>query len=132
MSLECRLGLSQFTKSSRRKFMNQLSLATESSVSYVNHLGQPVSTEPVKRKVKRKEKEARHDGWLAMGMPPDQVKTARLRHVSPESFAVWLRTAGRTRIRKQPFFSESSARLACDLAQAAGWEGVGVVEKKVD
>ena len=101
-------------------------------VSYTNQAGQLVTVPAVKPKVERKHKEARHDGWLAMGLPPEQIEVARRRHTSPEAFMVWQRTALRTRIRKQPFSSSSAALDACELAKKAGWLGVGVVEKRVD
>lgn len=100
-------------------------------VAYVNHLGQPVSTTPVKRVAVRRIKEAHHDGWIAVGLSPTRVAAAK-EPGSPVSFELWSRTAKRERIRQAPFFSAASARLCCDLAQACGWEGVQVIEKRVD
>ena len=101
-------------------------------VTYTNQAGQLVTVPLVKSKVERRHQEARHDGWLAMGLPPEQIEVARRQHTSPEALMVWQQTALRTRIRKRPFFSRSAALDACELAKKAGWLGVGVVEKRVD
>lgn len=105
-------------------------------MQYVNIFGDPVSITPVKaKKAPPKAREARHDGWIAKGISPEEVldaKAAAARRGEEFNLQSFLRSALPKRIRKQPFFSASAAWDAARLAQRSGWHAVLVEEKKVE
>jgi len=100
-------------------------------LSFVNIFGQPVDTTPKKRTREKRESQAHHDGWLAMGISPTAMarftKEAQQPGVLMEDL---LRNAKLEKIRAKPFFSAFAAREACDLAQKYGWYACRVVEKR--
>ena len=99
------------------------------ALSFVNIHGQPVSlVAPKKAKPKAREREARHDGWLATGISPETLAN---KPVDMDLLA-FVRNAKRSKIRVSPYFSASAAREACVLAERAGWHDCRAHEKKVD
>ena len=87
-------------------------------LTFVNHLGVPVSTSPARPKRASVAKGARHEGWVAVGVPP---------HLSAQA-----QTASPERIRKKPFFSFAAAMDCVRLAQRSGWVACDVQERKFE
>ena len=105
------------------------------AVAFVNIHGQAVDVTPVKQKRVTKEKEAHHDGWLATGVSPAAVEKAKEKaKFEKRDFDLqhFLRTAKREKIRTKPYFNESSARVACELAEKSGWMNFYTIEKKAE
>jgi hypothetical protein len=102
-------------------------------VTYVNYLGQPVATMPVKVKREAKDRVAYHKGWAAFGITKAQVEAARRKAASLGhgfDMDVFMRNAKMERITRTNYSSPHSAQLACDLAMKDGYVHVEVREMK--
>lgn len=102
-------------------------------MQFVNIHGSPISVMPTKGKKKPAAKrEARHEGWVAMGISPEMIQDAKDRAGSKFELEQYLRTTLPIKIRKKPFFSASAAADAVEVAHKCGWKACKVVEKVYD
>lgn len=102
---------------------------------FVNFLGETVDTTKVAAKREKKEKVAKHEGWVATGVSPETMAAGMAEcKALGKAFdhQAFVRNAKRSKIRTKPYFSEGSANDACRLAERAGWSFCYPVEKKVD
>lgn len=100
-------------------------------LNYVNYMGIAVVPKPsVEQKVARGPREAKHKGFLAVGIPPDQIALARRQPGHDE--ALYLRNAKPKRIFKKPFSVASAASEATRIAERSGWVACRVIEWKVE
>lgn len=102
-------------------------------VTYVNYLGQPVDTTPVKVKREKKEAEPQHNGWAAVGIPSaalDAAKREARREEREFDEAMFLRNTPMLRITRKNYSSPGAAQEACALALRHGFVHAEVRELK--
>ncbi len=111
-------------------------------LSFVNYLGQPVSTTPVKQAQKKAASlDPYHKGWRVVGLPPGALDAAEAEHKKKVREAVargkqmldfnpieWAQKARRKAVRSKPYSLHSAAEQCKELAEKAGWLSVGLVE----
>lgn len=100
------------------------------ALKYINLLGQPVLLTGRKQKREVAHRGAHHDGWLAVGISPEALDTAKRKlDFDLQSF---LRNAKPEKVRVQPYISSEVAHEACVLAERFGWMNCRVVEKRYE
>lgn len=101
-------------------------------LDFVNLHGQPVSvseTAPQKRQQKR-QREASHHGFFAMGIPPEDLAAAKLQ--PGFDLALFVRNAKRKKVTARAYSSAATANEACRIAEKSGWVGCFAIEKKAE
>jgi len=111
-------------------------------LTFVNYLGQAVSTAPVaKSKSKAVDLDPYHKGWRVVGLPPGAVEEAEQEH-KKKSFEAraagktvldfnpleWMQKARRKAVRSKPYSIHDAAAQCAELAEKAGWTRVEIME----
>ena len=110
---------------------------------FVNHLGQPLNIEALKKSAKKKssrpQADSYHKGWRVVGFPPDQVERGKQDHLTlserlreqgrqmlPWDLDRFMRDTRPSKVRSKPYETESAAQDAKELAVRSGWLGVRI------
>lgn len=110
---------------------------------FVNHLGQPLNIEAVKKSAKKKssrpQADSYHKGWRVVGFPREQVEQGKRDHAAlaerlreqgrqmlPWDLDRFIRDTKPTRVQSKPYETEAAAEAARDLAIRTGWIGVRI------
>jgi hypothetical protein len=106
---------------------------------FVNHLGQPIDIEAMKKAATKPRRSASapqeyHKGWRAMGYSPAYFEEGRKayeaereeaaksgRHMPPWSRELHMRKHPPKAIRSKPYEIREAAAQACALAEREGW-----------
>jgi hypothetical protein len=116
-------------------------------MSYVNHLGEVISLERLAAQAPKKkpkpEKGSYHNGWRVQGIPPGALEEGRKEHLAEAALkaaagqpfkewdeAHWLMNAKRKPVRSKPYEVPQAAEQCKQMAQAAGWLRVEIMELK--
>ena len=101
------------------------------SLTFVNCNGEPVSVLPQKKpKAAPRQREAKHEGWIVKGVPPEVFsKASQAKDFNAQEF---LNTAKLEKVMAKKFGSSSAAYEMKNLAERYGWVACVVVELKVE
>lgn len=107
-----------------------------STIQFVNIDGQPVDTLTGRVKLARvsKAKTEFHKGWRVVGVPPaaqtEAIALAKLKFKLDFNLDLWSANARARSVRAKPYEIPEAAATCAELARAAGWKAVKVVEIK--